>query len=110
MDIAKIKEIANASHLPDDIKELSIINVLSEDKKVIPMLMEILESERVANSALISESNLELSRALVALKDPNLMTRKPIIETKFVVDKIMEHYLKWQHRIRCCFHIDELPD
>ena len=111
MNIDKITKIVNSEHLPEDIKEQMIISVLADDPKVIPIMMEILEQERLSKKELISDSNLELSRALVTLQDPNLgkVKPKPYIELDFVIGEIKKHYLKWEGVIRCCFKIKGLP-
>ena len=68
MDIKLITEILNSSN-SDELKEKMIISVLSVDKKVIPIILEILQEERVKKDELILDSNAELSRALIVLKE-----------------------------------------
>lgn len=48
------------------------------DKKVIPTILEMLQQERLKDE-LILDSNAELSRALIVLKDSNLKSNKNII-------------------------------
>ena len=86
-----------------------IINVISEDKKVIPIILDILQSERERNSEMILDYNMELSRALIVLKDKNLKYDKNIIaDPKWVTGEIIKHYQKWKDYIRCNFKIDGL--
>lgn len=110
MDIKAIQNIVN-QELPDNIKREMIISILAADKQVIPTMLKILQAEREDSNALITESNLELSRALVTLEDPNVGKKKPkpVISLPFVTGEIRKHYLKWQHRIKCCFKMKGLP-
>ena len=108
MNIQKIKDIIN-TNIPDELKEIYILNVISEDPNVIPTILNILEEERSRNNELILDSNTELSRALVVLKDKNLKYNKKIIaDPKWVVDQIILHYKKWQEQIKCGFKMEGL--
>ena len=108
MDINAIKEIVNSNN-SDEYKESLIISVISMDKKVIPTILEILHQERMKKDELILDSNAELSRALVVLKDNNLKSNKKIIaDPKWVSGEIIKHYQKWKDYIRCNFKIDGL--
>lgn len=108
MDLTSIKEIVN-SELDDDIQERCIISIIAYDKKVIPTILEILEEERKSDKELLLDTNAELSRALVVLKDSNLKWNKKIIsDPKWVVGEIIKHYQKWKHQISCNFNIKEL--
>ena len=109
MDLKSIKEIVNSNQLASEQKEALIINILASDEKVIPTMLKILSAERSESKELILDQNLELSRALVMIQDPNLGKKKQILETDFVLGEIKKHYLKWQHRIKCCFVIKGLP-
>jgi hypothetical protein len=70
-----------------------------------------LNIEREQSKELILDSNMELSRALITLQDPNIGKKKPkpYIELDFVVGEIKKHYLKWQDKIKCTFKIKGLP-
>ena len=108
MNVEKIKQIVNAD-ISEEQKEIMIINVISEDKKVIPIILDILQSERERNSEMILDYNMELSRALIVLKDKNLKYDKNIIaDPKWVTGEIIKHYQKWKDYIRCNFKIDGL--
>lgn len=109
MDLKSIQEVVNSNQLVAEQKEALIINILASDEKVIPLMMKILSAERRESNELISDYNLELSRALVLIHDPNLGKKNRILEPKFVISEIKNHYLKWQHKIKCCFNINGLP-
>lgn len=109
MDLKSIQEIVNSNQLVAEQKEALIINILASDEKVIPLMMQILGAERRENNELISDQNLELSRALIMIQDPNLGKRKQILDAEFVIGEIKNHYLKWAHKIKCCFNIKGLP-
>lgn len=110
MDIKKIRDIINWN-LPGDVTESYLIAVISEDKNVIPAILKILNSERELKEKLLSDTNAELSRALVVLQDKNLKYNKKIIaDPSWVVGEIIKHYKKWKDYIGCCFKIKELED
>lgn len=110
MDIKKIRDIINLN-LPDEVTENYLIAIISDDKKVIPTLLEMLDSEIELNERLLSDTNVELSRALVVLQDKNLKYNKKIIaDPAWVVGEIIKHYKKWKDYIGCCFKIKELED
>jgi hypothetical protein len=102
MNLGKIKEVVNGPYA-ESIKEDLILKILSDDKDVIPTMMKILQHERDENSKLISDSNLELSRALVAFDG------EKIVAKSFIVGEIKKHFIKWQHKVRCCFKFKDLP-
>jgi hypothetical protein len=110
MNIKKITEIVNLP-IPEEMKKSYIIDVLAQDKTVIPTILKILEEERYTNKELLLDTNLELSRALVVLKDKNLKWDKNIItDPKWVIGEIIKHYQKWKNYIGCCFNIKELNE
>lgn len=110
MNIKSIKTIVNSDY-PDLVKEQMIIATLSSDEKVIPLILEILNQEREVNKELILDTNAELSRALMILKDKNLSyTKKIIADPQWVVGEIIKHYKKWKDYIACCFKIKELEN
>ena len=110
MDIKKIRDIINLN-LPDEVTESYLTAIIAEDKKAIPTLLEMLNSERELKEKLLLETNAELSRALVVLQDKNLKYNKKIIaDPQWVVGEIIKHYKKWKDYIGCCFKIKELED
>ena len=108
MNLEKIKSIVNSAY-PETLKEQLIIKLLSEDKKSIPTMLQILQVEREENDKLIMDSNAELSRALVTIDDKNVGQKGAIVDKFFVIEEIKKHYLKWQDKIRCCFKFKDLP-
>ena len=111
MNIKEIGLIANHSLMTKEQKERAIIAIIAMDKNVIPNILAILESERASKEELIKDQNVELSRALVVLKDPSLKWGKKIIANpKWVVSEIIRHYKKWKGTIGCCFNVEELND
>jgi hypothetical protein len=110
MNIKKIADIVKLP-IPDKLKEKYVIAVISEDKNVIPIILEILNSEREIKEELLLDTNTELSRALVVLKDDNLKWNKKIIaDPIWVVGEIIKHYQKWKEHIKCGFKIKELDE
>ena len=110
MNIKKIRDIINLN-LKDEVTENYLIAIISDDKKVIPTLLEMLNAERELREKLLSDTNAELSRALVVLQDKNLKYNKKIIaDPLWVVGEIIKHYKKWKDYIGCCFKIKELED
>lgn len=110
MNINHIARIINNREFSDDIKKQLIINELASDKDVIPTILSILSVEREVQKELLLDTNAELSRAFIVLKDKNLETKKKkIVDPKWVVGEIMKHYLKWAEYIRCCFKVEGLP-
>lgn len=105
MNIKKIKDVVNMD-IPDDIKENYILSVLADDDDVIPKILKILEYERERNKELISDFNVELSRAMVVLNDNSLKYGKDVIaEPKWVVGEIKKHFIKWKDYVSSGFII-----
>lgn len=96
MDIQELKTILN-SELPDEIKKSEIINCLSKDEQVIPVIMSILEREREFKKELQSEMNLLLSKAHTIIDVPNLN------KDGFVQKEIIKFYTKHKNYIGHCF-------
>ena len=106
MNIKKIKEVVNLD-IPDEQKEIYILSIIADDKKAIPTILNILNSEREKREELILDSNAELSRALIVLKDDNLKYNKKIIaDPKWVSGEIIKHYQKWKDYVKCNFKVD----
>lgn len=98
MNLEKIKEIVN-SNSRDDVKNFLIINCLSEDKNAIPLMMEILDTERKNKKELIQDMNLELSRSHIFIE-----ISKESFNKKFVLDEIEKFYLKYKGVVTHCFN------
>lgn len=121
MNINKITEIVKNPLLPHEAKEVLIIQVLAQDKNVIPTMMKILKEEREQNHELLMDMNLELSRADVHIENPMLgcgeVTMKATAKNKekieeikrsqareFVLNHITAFYVKYKGRITHCFN------
>lgn len=105
MDIKSIKEIIN-SELSNEQKEKCIISILADDKNVITHILDILRHEREKAKELLLDTNAELSRAYIVLKDKNLKYNKNVIcDPSFVVEEIKNHYEKWKNYIKCNFKV-----
>lgn len=108
MNVKKIKEVVNLD-ISDEHKEKYILSIIADDKKAIPIILDILNNEREKREELILDSNFELSRALIVLKDDNLEYNKNIIANpKWVVGEIIKHYQKWKDYVKCNFKVDGL--
>lgn len=96
MNLTEIKKVLD-TNIPDTVKETLIIRILSEDKKVIPMIMEILDYERQKKSELIGEMNMQLSRAHIGLDNPKMN------KDNFIQKEIVQFYLKNEDYVGHCF-------
>lgn len=113
MNIEEIKSIVNNDFLPDKSKEIAIINILSQDKNVIPTLLKILEQERKVKNELITDMNLELSRADEYIREPILFAKDKQSKNKdlklnqareFIINNITIFYHKYRDVITHCFN------
>lgn len=105
MDIDKIKEIVN-SDSSVLLKESQLIEHLSSDKNCIPTLLRILERERSNNKELITDMNLELSRAhiYIDMRAESKSENKESFNKGFVLDEIAKFYFKYKQVVTHCFN------
>ncbi len=105
MDTKLLKSILN-SNLSEELKEQQIINVLSNDKKVIPLIMKILDAERKSNSELITDMNLELARAhiYIDMRPESKDESKDSFNKGFILDEISKFYIKYKGFVTHCFN------
>ncbi len=96
MDFKKLTIIINSS-LPNEVKELQIIDCLSKDKNVIPLIMKILDREREVKKEISQEMNVLLSKTHLALDNPKYN------EDNFMQKEIIEFYTKYKDQIGHCF-------
>jgi hypothetical protein len=96
MDLEKLKLIIN-SELPKKQIEFEIINAISKDENVIPLLMKILERERQFKKEISEEMNLLLSKSHVGLDD------KKFNEGNFMQKEIIDFYTKYRGFVGHCF-------
>lgn len=102
MDLKKIKAVLD-SDLPDELKEGKIIEILSQDRKVIPILMNILSEERYFKDELIDDMNLQLGKADVYIQTIDFLNvkqeGKQRFNKAFVLDEIEKFYSKYKGHI-----------
>ncbi len=105
MDIKTLKEIIN-SDLPDNFKEDLIIESLSQDESAIPVILKILNKERIAKKELILDMNLELSRAHIYIESRPESKRdiKQSFNKEFILDEIGKFYAKYKSIVSHCFN------
>lgn len=118
MDLEKIKEIVNSNSFAG-VKEQLILSVIAADKNSLPTILSIMDMERKQKNELISEMNLELSRANVHIQNPTLLSgsgndskskisqeRKAMSAKLFILTNISKFYQKWSHTIGHCFNME----
>ena len=86
MNLNKIKKIIELPLISEADKESLIINEISKNENVVPIILEILNAERVSKSELVSTMNLLLSKADVGLREPKFN------EDGFMQKEISEFY------------------
>lgn len=96
MNIDKLKTIIN-SEWSDEMKERGVINLIAQDENVIPVVMKILESERIQKKVLLDDMNLLLSKAHVGLEDPKFN------DGGYMQREIVEFYTKYKKYVGHCF-------
>lgn len=112
MNIEKITSVIINPHYDDKQKESKIIDVLAEDPDCIEMVLRIIAGERRMKDELITDMNLELSRADVHIQEPLLASgipkgkdaEKRIHAKEFVLNHITAFYVKHKGQITHCFN------
>lgn len=106
MNLEEIKTIVNNDNLNSSMKESLIISSLASDKRVIPIIMKMLNVEREENRTLIMDMNLELSRAHIYIDErPESKTEaKQSFNKNFILDEIAAFYIKNKKRVTHCFN------
>lgn len=105
MDIKRLKEIVNSS-FPDEVVRVKILDLLSEDESLLPTMLDLLKRERKSKRELISDMNLELSRAhiYIELYPENKKQSKENFNKSFVIEEIGKFYNKYKGVIIHCFN------
>jgi len=105
MDIQELKQIID-SDIPISVKENLIIDSLAKDETVVTTIVKVLSKERETNKELITDMNLELSRAHVYIDmRPELKPEsKENFNKNFVMDKIAKFYVNYKSLISHCFN------
>lgn len=96
MNIKEIKSVVNAGY-DDPLCRQLIIRILSEDEELLPLLMDILAAERKRKAKLAIEINFQLSRAHLAVENPE------INEDNFIDREITKFYIKNKEQVGHCF-------
>lgn len=106
MNVSIIKEIVNNKMMPDDVKQLLIIGVLADDENVIPDILDVLDKERKNRKELITDMNLELSRAHIYIDEytESAKMEKARFNKGFILDNISKFYIKYTGKIIHCFN------
>lgn len=106
MNLENIKEIVNSSGLSTESKKSLIFRDIAKDKKAIPSILQILNSERGMKDDLITDMNLELSRAhcfIEGIEEPLQDSTKRFNKT-FVISAIESFYVKYKNMVTHCFN------
>lgn len=96
MDLKKIQTILNTSH-SDSLKRSVILDIIAEDENALVDMMKILATERERKRELISEMNMQLSRADVFIKCPK------IAESDFITGEIEKFYQQHSSMVTHCY-------
>ena len=96
MDLQRITDIVNSTSSSEE-KEYLIIETLSRDKNIIPTILEMISIERKNKSELISEMNLQLSRADLFINNPRMADKE------FITGEISRFYSENKDVIFHCF-------
>ncbi len=110
MNFKKLGECLNAP-AEDKIKRLMVLACIAMDKDAIKDVLEMLQNERSQNNELLTELNLNLSRAEVFIseytpEETKLKKgeQKKTFDKRFVLDKIAEFYITNKKHINHCFN------
>lgn len=103
MNLKLIKGIVE-SELPDFAKEDQIIKHLSQDEKVIPKILKMIEIERESKNELLKDMNLELSRAHIYIDTSIPKKEAKGFSRNFILDCISKFYVENKSRIGHCFN------
>lgn len=104
MNIEEIKRICNSTSFSLESRETMILRLIAKDKKAVPYIIEMLNSERQIKNNIISDMNVELSRSLVFIEENTEETKKnkklPIekqgFSRTFVVNSINDFWNKYK--------------
>lgn len=99
MNIKAIKEVVN-SPIPDENKEYLITQILSQDRKLIPILLDMLNHERNQQKELIDDLNVEVSRYHSSIKDIRFLKK----QIPFYNQETKKLYEKWKGYIGPLFN------
>lgn len=113
MDLDSIKKVVDNQLFDENQKTQMILHILSKDENAIPYILDILNYERKSKKSLITDMNVELSRADAFIEmSADIRAKGKVISgfnKKFVLDNILEFYRKYRNQITCIFdkNLDE---
>ena len=96
MNLEALKHILNSEDSNEG-KESAIIQTLSMDENVIPLIMEVLEGERKRKKKMSEDMNVLLSKAHCGLEEPN------INKDGYMQKEIVDFYIKYKDFVGHCF-------
>lgn len=102
MNISIIKKAIEFGSDDETIKNL-IIREIAIDEDAVPMILEIINTERHLNKELILDMNLELSRLHIQFETPKFAGKNKIEQQQTVKDNVKGFYEKWKGKIGHCF-------
>lgn len=103
MDLKTIKDIVNGN-FDDHVTERFILNELSKDEDVIPKMLDILKMERETKKEVLTDINLELSRAHLYIEMAEIKKESKQFTKSFVLDEIAAFYVKYKGHVTHCFN------
>jgi len=103
MDLKSIKTIIDHSLFSTEQKELAILSILSQDPKVIPYLLAMIQSERESTKTLIQELNVLVSLSQAALTNPKTLSAWGRKYYGFLAGRIQTFYEDFTDSIKNCF-------
>lgn len=113
MDLKELKKVLDNPTTTDDQKQQLIVGILAHDKNAMPLIIQILQKERQTNNDLITDMNLELSRAHIFIDElnPAMLLKKEKqtnlgehVTKNFMLDNIAAFYTKYKGIVQHCFN------
>lgn len=101
MDIKKIEEILQTSYTKEDARQ-RILEEVANDENAIPDILAILGSERAKNRKVITEMNMQLSRALLYVQFPE------VCEKEFIIQEGTQFYEKHKGSVEPLYDVSKL--
>lgn len=99
MNLKLITEIISSPALEQEQKENLILLEIAKNERALPYVLEILAAERRDRRELISDMNMELSRAHTIIRDKKFFRKMQ----EFVDDEIIKFYQKYKAVVGHCF-------
>lgn len=105
MNIEAIKKIVNSPFMADQQIRAEIFNLLAKDEDIIIDLLTILETERRLKKELLTDMNLQLSKAHIYINstEESKDEKKRSFNKTFIVGEILSFYIKYKDSVKHCF-------